>query len=59
MKVKIVSDGTPRGTIITDADTGMAIENVQGITWKLNIYGLAHVNIELIDVEIEATGETE
>jgi hypothetical protein len=33
MKVKIVSDGTTRGTQVLNAETGEQVEGVVGIVW--------------------------
>jgi len=66
MKLKIISNGTERGTYIVDANTGEKIDlPLASIKWKINVGdGLAtaqvvfqnvavEVNSSLVDVEIK------
>lgn len=57
MKVKIISDGTPRGTKVVNVETGEIVENVTRIFWDIGIDRLATAHIEVlkceVDIEIE------
>lgn len=35
MILKLTSDGTPKGTVVTDED-GREVENIESITWVLD-----------------------
>ncbi len=54
MRLKIVSDGTPLGTRVEDAETGEKIEFVRDIQWGLRYNDLAVATITIIQPEIEA-----
>lgn len=54
MKLQIVSDGTPRGTKVTDEE-GRFLERVQSIHWEIRQGSFSHVTIELLDVPLKAT----
>lgn len=60
MKVKIVSDGTPKGTKVVDIETGEVIENITRIFWEVSLDSLAKAHIEIADceIEVEAEGKT-
>lgn len=36
-RIRIVSDGTPNGTRVENADTGEEIESVVAIMWKVDV----------------------
>lgn len=57
MKVKIISDGTPPGTRVVNADTGEPIEHVTAIEWKIDVRDLATAVIRLRDVDVDVVGE--
>ncbi len=58
MRVKIISDGTARGTRVVNADTGEAIGGVVGIHWHLTVKGvIADVTLDLLKVPVELKGE--
>jgi len=57
-KLKIISDGTPQGTSVVDAETGEPIDGVTDVRLEVNRYRVtATVTISqpLIDVTTEAT----
>lgn len=57
MKIKIVSDGTPRNTTVVDAVTGEMLEGIQSIRWELavnNPLATAIITFIKIPVELEA-----
>ena len=58
MKIKIISDGTPNGTKIVNAETGEHIENVRGIIWKCSVGHLAEVILDMINIPAEIQGNT-
>jgi hypothetical protein len=58
MKVKIISDGTSKGTKIINAETGETIENVRGATWKCSVGHLAEVILDMINIPVEIEGKT-
>lgn len=53
MKLRIVSDGTPLGTHIVNAETGERIENVLGVQWEINGRQTARAIIEVKDVPVD------
>ena len=60
MKIKIVSDGTGRGTKITNAETGELIENVSAVKLQCTDPGglwVARLKFSQIEFEIEAKTE--
>ena len=62
LKVHIVSDGTPLGTHITNADTGEAITNVIAIRWSAGVDSPSIITMSLVDARgstIDVVGETE
>jgi hypothetical protein len=59
MKVKIISDGTPRGTRVVDTATGEPLYQVRAVTWACEARGTAKAILELVGVEIEVIGEAE
>ena len=52
MKLKIISDGTTRGTKVID-EMGNMVEHVQAISWQIRVGELSLATIELIDIPIE------
>ena len=57
MEIKIISDGTSLGTKVIDAETGKELRDVQWAKWELEVGELATVELKIIGVEIEASGE--
>ena len=57
--VKIVSDGTPSGSHLIDAETGAEIRYVTSITWRIDSMPMhfATATVEFSCVPIEANGE--
>lgn len=56
MKVKIVSDGTPHGTRITD-ETGNPIEYVDSIDWEMRMDRLATATVRFVAIPVEVEAE--
>lgn len=54
-KLRIISDGTPGGTRLVTED-GAEIENVVSVSWSVVANDVAHVDVEMSFVEIEAAG---
>ena len=52
MKLKIVSDGTNKGTKVVD-EMGNMVEHVQSVQWQISVGMLSRATIELIDIPIE------
>lgn len=60
MRLRIVSDGRPSGTRLYDADTGEEVDlMVRAVSWSVSALEPASATLELIDVEIEASGAVE
>ena len=58
MKIKIISDGTPKGTRVLD-DKGDVITNVDYISWELDfVSGTTSVNLSLTEVPVVLVGDT-
>lgn len=55
-RIKIVSDGTPAGTAVVDAETGAPISGVMAVSWRADVVGVT-ATLEIERVEIEAVGE--
>ena len=54
MKVKIISDGTPRGTKLVNAETGEKLEGVTSVEWHISVDRLSEAVIMMRGVPIEA-----
>lgn len=55
MKLKIISDGTARGSRVVNADTGEEVENVSSVSWHLDGKGCistAEIGVEMLAAEI-------
>jgi hypothetical protein len=57
VRIKIVSDGTPKGTQVVDAATGEPVEHITGISWKVDANHLAEATLTLIKVPVEVESE--
>ena len=53
MKLKIISDGTSRGTKVVNAETGEELKYVTDIVWRIEAMGYAHATIEIDNVAFE------
>jgi len=53
--LKIVSDGTPEGTMVYDSN-GLIIENVESIEWNYTDNNKCWATIEIARIPIEAGG---
>jgi hypothetical protein len=58
MKIKIVSDGTPRGTRVVNAETGEKIERVKAVSWKIGLDQVATATIEVVLPPCDVIAET-
>ena len=58
MRLRIVSDGTPAGTKLIDADTGEQVNNViKEVTWKMNGSDeYAEVTLKVVDMSVDLVG---
>ena len=54
MKLKIIGDGTPLGTRVFDAETGVPIEGVNYIVYEQDVVGPARVllGLELASIDV-------
>jgi len=58
MRIKIVSNGDSRSTVVTDLETGENItDQVKAITWHVRVGKMATAEIEFIDVPVEIEAE--
>lgn len=58
VRVKVVSDGTPMGTKLFDADTGAELKlPVTAITWHIDNDSPGQALIRLNVVQVEVVGE--
>jgi hypothetical protein len=58
-RVRIVSDGTGKGTHVYDAEGNEVLKGeISGITWEMNREGhfLGRVKLELVGAKLEAEG---
>ena len=58
MKLKIVSDGTSKGTHVLTED-GKEIEMVKDISWTCSAPGIATISLRLLKVPVEIEGHLE
>jgi hypothetical protein len=58
MRIKIISDGTPKNTKVVDADTGELVKDVYAIQWSCDVHNLARAIIGFINVPVEVEAET-
>lgn len=52
--LRIVSDGTPRGTRVLNAETGEELAGVRSVLWHIGMDGFARATIEVWAVPIDA-----
>lgn len=57
MKVKITSDGTPRGTRLVCAETGETIEQVGEIVWRAKPCELPYATVRFLFPRIDVSSE--
>lgn len=57
MKLKIISNGTLRGTKVINAETGEPSRNIVGIQWRVDVKGEPQARVILNDCDIEVEGE--
>ena len=56
MRTRLISDGTPKGSRLQDAE-GRDIKGIKSLGWKLRVGDpLATVDVELDHIEVEAEG---
>lgn len=58
MKIKIVGDGTLRGTRVVNAATGELLEGVQGIKWEARYDDPPVCRLDMIQIPVELDAET-
>jgi hypothetical protein len=57
-RVRITSDGTPRGTRVETED-GTLIKGVQSVRWHLDLDGMARASIDVLAVAVDVVGLVE
>lgn len=57
MRLKIISDGTAKGTWVVSLD-GKPIEDITSVTWSISGNGESRATVELTNVPVELVGET-
>ena len=57
MKIKIVSNGLPQGTTVTNAETGEVIENMKFLSWSMEAGDIAMVTARFFLTDVELEGE--
>lgn len=57
MKLRISSDGTPRGTFVENSETGERLEGVTFIEWKVSNNTLSEATLKLVNIPIKSIGE--
>ncbi|KKK53758.1 hypothetical protein LCGC14_3091570, partial [marine sediment metagenome] len=55
--VRITSDGTPKGTKVTNSNTGEEIPNVRSVRWSFGVGELSVASIETINAEGDVEAE--
>lgn len=59
MKLKIISDGTPSGTKVVNAETGEELKYLESVKWSVSVGQPSSAQIALDCVEFEGIGEAE
>ena len=57
MKVKIISDGNPMNTKVTNAETGEVIDGITNLKWQIHCGSLATVDMRLKMTDVEIVGD--
>lgn len=58
MEIKVISDGTPRGTSVINKETGEPIDRVTEVTWHCSATdSMATVELKLLNVEVQVVGK--
>jgi len=60
MNLKVVSDGTKKGTFVIDSETGDPLDNLEGLTFTLisNGTGVLELKVTNVPLEILVDGDT-
>lgn len=60
MKLRIVSDGTPEGTQVLNAQTGEELDMVESVSWSVSTkQDVAKAQVTLILAAADIVGESE
>jgi hypothetical protein len=60
VRLRIVSDGNPRGTRVENVETGEALERVRSVRWKADVNGgPAIAVIECMSIHVDVIGDAE
>jgi len=59
MRLKVTSDGTPRGTNVTNADTGEELKGVVSVRWAIHRDGRCRMRVDLEQQEADVVSEPE
>lgn len=54
-RLRITSDGTPSGTRVFDAASGIDISAVVSVNWHLDMEGVSVATVKMLASEIDAT----
>lgn len=57
MKLKLISDGTTRGTQLVNMETGEEVENLRDIYWLSPLNDVPTLLVEMVAVPVEITAE--
>jgi hypothetical protein len=58
MKLKLISDGTPYGTSVVNAETGERIDNLQKVTFEIGVGDtLGRLTLEAITEDIDLVSD--
>lgn len=53
MEIKIISDGTSRGTMVINKETGEVIDDIVSIVWTLTAPGISKAILHMNKVAVE------
>ncbi len=56
MKIKIISDGTSKGTTVVNSDTGEIVNGVTKVEWGIEINGVSWAKMDFVNVSVEIVG---
>lgn len=57
MKLKIISDGTPKGTHVIDEDTQEELGLIQKISWTVGVGIPSQLTLTILNTPLEIIGE--
>lgn len=57
MKIRVVSDGTPHGMRVENAETGELVEGVVDVEWRCGVPDQAEVYLKILRAEVDLIGD--